>query len=421
MNLRPFILGTVVANLALVSALLWQTARAPDSPLRAGVIVKTNVVTEFVDEPATRPPEVKVPGSPPFHWSQIESTNYLAYATNLLAIGCPKETARDILTARVADDVRAQMRELIKPFNARFWEAMADEKLDHLLDGTPTEKAVEELKKEGERIQAELQAVLGKETESDKPGLNEHRGHLPEEKQTELSTMDRRHTKERDTLNRELAKAPPAERSAKQKELRDRQGTERRALFTDAEWDESELRRSPQAAKVRELRGLTATPDELRSLARSLRDFDTAHPRPPAPGPNRPELNADFSDKLTEWEAQRKQHFTARLGEPGFAVFERASDPRFHTLLKLARRLDVQAASAAQWLELQTAAQEQERWTRGRAALVDDRRALTPDALALALLAIRVETERTLQAAVGARGWSAYQRYAGNWLKHLDK
>ena len=101
MNLRAFILGTVAANLALVSALLWQTARAPDSPLRAGVIVRTNFVTEFVDEPAARPPEVKVPGRPPFHWSQVESTNVLAYATNLLAIGCPNETARDILQARV--------------------------------------------------------------------------------------------------------------------------------------------------------------------------------------------------------------------------------------------------------------------------------------------------------------------------------
>ncbi|MEQ2008044.1 MAG: hypothetical protein ABMA26_14705 [Limisphaerales bacterium] len=414
MNLRPIILGTVAANLALVSALLWQTARAPDSPLRAGVMVRTNVVTEFVDEPATRPPEVKVPGSPPFHWSKVESTNYLAYATNLLAIGCPNETARDILGARVADDVRAQMRELVKPFNARFWEAMADEKLEKLLEGTPTEKAGEELKKEGERIQAELQAVLGKETKSDKPGRNEQLGHLPQDKQTELTTLNGRHAKERDTLTREVAKAPPAERAAKQKELRDRQGTERRALFTDAEWNEAELRRSPYAARVRALRGFTATPDELKSLARMAGDFDSAYPRPTPRDPKRPDEDPDHKAKLEEREAQRKAQSIARLGEAGFAAFERGSDPRFHTLLKLARRLDVQPASATQWLEIQTAAQEQVRLTRQIAALPDDARTV-------ALLAIRVETERTLQAAVGPRGWSAYQRLAGDWLKQLDK
>lgn len=413
MNLRAFILGTVAANLALVSALLWQTARAPDSPLRAGVIVRTNFVTEFVDEPAARPPEVKVPGRPPFHWSQVESTNVLAYATNLLAIGCPKETARDILQARVADEFRARRRELVRPYNDQFWEAMADEKLEELLEGTPTEKAVEELKEEQKRIQAELQAVLGKETKTDKPGRNKQFGHLPEDKQTELTTLDGRHAKEREALNREVAKATPAERAAKQKELRERQGTERRALFSDGEWAEAELRRSPQARQVRELRGYADKPENLRAQAEVLREFDTAHPRPTPRDPKRPFDDPDFNAKLEERETQRKAQLTARLGEAGFATFERGSDPRFHTLLKLARRLEVQPASAAQWLELQTASQKLVRQTRQNAGLADDARAV-------ALLAIRVETERTLQAAVGARGWSAYQRHAGDWLKQLS-
>ena len=413
MNLRAFILGTVAANLALVSALLWQTARAPDSPLRAGVIVRTNFVTEFVDEPAARPPEVKVPGRPPFHWSQVESTNVLAYATNLLAIGCPKETARDILQARVADEFRARRRELVRPYNDQFWEAMADEKLEKLLEGTPTEKAVEELKEEQKRIQAELQAVLGKETKTDKPGRNEQFGHLAEEKQTGLTTLDGRHAKEREALNREVAKAPPAERAAKQKELRERQGTERRALFSDGEWAEAELRRSPQARQVRELRGYADKPENLRAQAEALREFDTAYPRPTPRDPKRPFDDPDFNAKLEERETQRKAQLTARLGEAGVATFERGSDPRFHTLLKLARRLEVQPASAAQWLELQTASQKLVRQTRQNAGLADDARAV-------ALLAIRVETERTLQAAVGARGWSAYQRHAGDWLKQLS-
>lgn len=38
----------------------------------------------------------------PFHWSQIESTDYRTYVANLRAIGCPEQTIRDIITADVA-------------------------------------------------------------------------------------------------------------------------------------------------------------------------------------------------------------------------------------------------------------------------------------------------------------------------------
>ncbi len=415
MNLRAFILGTVAANLALVGALLWQGARMPGPAPRDGHRTRTRVVTEVVNEPPAPAPVVKVPGSPPFHWSQVESTNYSTYLTNLLAIGCPKETVRDILEARIADDFRTRLRELTRPLQARFWDMMATSgKLDELFEDTPLEKAMEELKAGQKSALSELHAVVGQENKPAKPGRNEHFGHLPDEKQAEVTALEGRHAKELETLKRDLAKAAPAERGAKQKEVRDRQQTERRALFSADEWDEAELRRSPQAAKVRELRGFTATPDELRGLARSLREFDNAHPRPAPRDPKRPNEDPDYKSKFEEREAQRKEFLGARLGEDGFAAFERGSDPRFHTLLKLARRLDVPPATAAQWLELQTAAQEQASQTRANADLTDDARAV-------ALLAIRAETERTLQAAVRARGWSAYQRYAGDWLRQFDK
>jgi len=71
-------------------------------------------------------------------------------------------------------------------------------------------------------------------------------------------------------------------------------------------------------------------------------------------------------------------------------------------------------AAAVQWLELQTAAQTQAQQARQNPDLTDEARVV-------ALLAIRVETERALQAAVGARGWGAYQRHAGDWLKQLGR
>ena len=415
MNLRRYILGTMTANLALVGALLWQAARpaAPAPASRSQPTVMAHVSTEVVSEPAARPAEVKLPSSPPFHWSQIESTNYFVCLTNLLAIGCPKETVRDILQARVADEFRARLRELTRPAQVRFWDRIAEgEELMDLFDDPPLKKAMDELNKEGERIQAELQAVLGKETKTDKPGRNPQVGHLPEEKQAALTELDSRHTKEREALKQPENNALPADRAAREKEVRARHAAERRALFTDAEWAEAELRGSPQAQRVRALQGFTGTAEELRSSTQAVREFETTHPVPNPRDPKLIDLDAEYQAKQLAHETQRKAFLTSRLGAAGFAAFERGSDPRFHTLLKLARRLDLPPATTVQWLEIQNATQAQVRQTRQLAGLSDDARAL-------ALLALRAETERTLRSAVGPRGWSAYQRYAGDWLKQV--
>lgn len=413
MNLRGYILGTVAANLALVGALLWQGAQLPAPGVRGGVSITTNIVNEVVSEASPRPAVVSVPGSPPFRWSQLETTNHAQFLTNLLAIGCPPETARDILEARVADDFRARLRELTLPLQTRFWDlTAADREFSESFKEPELEKQIEALKEARKRVLAELHGLSRSESKTGKPGRNEQYGFLPEAKQAGIAEIESRHGKERDALNREAAKAPPAERAAKQRELRDRQQAERRALFADDEWEEAELRRSPQARQVRELRGFGATPEELKSLARTLREFDAANPRP-APRASG-ETEADARARQDEREAQRKAFLTARLGEAGIAAFERGSDPRSHTLLKLARRLELAPDAAAQWLAVQAIAQEQVR----QISLNAD---LAASARVLAIAAIRAETERTLQAAVGARGWGAYQRHAGDWLKQLDQ
>lgn len=415
MSLRRCILGTMTANLALVGALLWQAARpaAPAPASRSKLTVMAHVSTEVVSEPAARPAEVKLPSSPPFHWSQIESTNYFVCLTNLLAIGCPKETVRDIFEARVADDFRARLRELTRPVQVRFWDRIAEgEELKDLFDDPTLKKSMGELKAERERVQDELANVLSQSTSPAKPHRNPQVGHLPEEKQAALTELDSRHTKEREALKQPENNALPADRAAREKEVRARHAAERRALFTDAEWAEAELRGSPQAQRVRALQGFTGTAEELRSFTQAVREFETTHPVPNPRDPKLIDLDAEYQAKQLAHETQRKAFLTSRLGAAGFVAFERGSDPRFHTLLKLARRLDLPPATAVQWLEIQNAAQAQVRQTRQLASLSEDARAL-------ALLALRAETERTLRSSVGPRGWSAYQRYAGDWLKQV--
>jgi hypothetical protein len=414
-NLRGYILGTVAANLALVAALLWQAARMPAPAPRGGVSITTNVVTEVLAETSPRPAVVSVPAAP-FRWEQLESANHLQFLTNLLAIGCPPETARDILEARVADEFRARLRELLRQLQARFWDTAAvdEDKLEKLFQAPELEEPIELLKAERKRITAELQATLGPGPAKPRDiGRFENFQHVSPEKLAALREQTLKQMEAGKLLEAELtaAKADRATRDAKLREHRELHSAARRALFTDAEWAESELRGSSEARGVRELRGYSASPGELRALAVSLREFAAANPVPRASSPT-PVPTPELINSREKWSAARNQFLTARLGNAGFAAFERGSDPRFHTLLKLAQRLEQPTETAAHWLALQTAALNQARQIREHAAL-------TPEARAAALQAIRAETERALQSAVGARGWGAYQRHAAGWFEEL--
>ncbi len=415
MNLRGHILGTVAANLALVGALLWQAARMPAPDPRGGVSITTNLVTEVVSEASPRPAVVSVPGSPPFRWSQLETTNHAQFLTNLLAIGCPPETARDILEARVADDFRTRLRELTLPLQTRFWDlTAADREFGELFKEPELEKQIEALKEERKRVEAELHTVVGRESKPARRTIESELRYLPAEKELAFSDLSARLLKERQAVDREPGNATPAERAARRKAMFERHQVERRALLSDAEWDEYELRHSRHANHVRNTHGFTASTEELRSLAVALRDFELANPLPVPRDSNRPGDDLNWKAKSQERAAAEKAALTARLGEAGFAAFERGSDPRFHTLLKLARRLELAPEAAAQWLAVQTIAQERSSKLRELGQLDDADRARM-------LLAIRAETERTLQAAVGARGWGAYQRHAGEWLRQLGR
>ncbi len=48
----------------------------------------------------------------PFHWSQLESTNYGTYIANLRSIDCPEQTIADIITADVRALYAGKRREL---------------------------------------------------------------------------------------------------------------------------------------------------------------------------------------------------------------------------------------------------------------------------------------------------------------------
>ncbi len=101
------ILWVTVCGLAALSLRPTSGVRS-DAPVSADPAPMAHSV-----DPNTRPTSVtdappahESPGlqrapipAPPFHWSQVESTNYVDYIANLRRIGCPAATVRDIIRA----------------------------------------------------------------------------------------------------------------------------------------------------------------------------------------------------------------------------------------------------------------------------------------------------------------------------------
>jgi hypothetical protein len=80
------------------------------------------------------PPAVEQTVAPepaaPFRWSQIESTNYLTYVSNLRSIGCPERTIRDLIVADV-ESLYGPRRDRLRQRSAGFSSGLAG-RLDEL-------------------------------------------------------------------------------------------------------------------------------------------------------------------------------------------------------------------------------------------------------------------------------------------------
>lgn len=91
MNARTALFISVLLNLLLLAIVL-----------RMGSgLARQDSEKPFVSVPAAGEQTAAAEAVPPFRWSQIESTNYLAYVANLRSIYCPERTIRDLIVAEM--------------------------------------------------------------------------------------------------------------------------------------------------------------------------------------------------------------------------------------------------------------------------------------------------------------------------------
>ena len=368
---------------------------------------ETNAPVTFVARPAPAP----------FHWSQVESTNYVVYIENLRAIHCPERVIRSLIASELADLYVQQRQQLLAPWQGLIWDEAArvlrsPEKWEKQME--PTRKEMEQkdtqLKEEKNQL---LKILLG-----DAPSAPEQSppkqarvpdalaGYLTEEKQKQVGEIDKKYGKLMVELYEKNRGKPSTERRAQSEELDRQKRQEIQSFMTPGEFDEYRLRTSNASSLRQQVYGFDATPDELRELARKKMEFDEAHPAPQEGN------SAEVKAQREEWQKTKIQlddQYKSVLGADRFAAFQRSQEGDYHDILRVVERCELPAENATRVFDMKRAFEETAQQLRQNTTLNEEERAL-------ALEVIRQETERTVRQTLGDRGFQTYLRYRGDWL-----
>jgi hypothetical protein len=435
MKSRLFIWFSLGLNLVLLAAVCHFALRRPASkparrevrmtPMNESVAAAT---TETNSESAMTDPGVEE-----FSWAQLASTDFKVYRDRLRAIGCPEETLRDIILAEINEKFRPRRAEIVASVQGRYWEITAKGK-NALKEW---ETALEKL--DDER-QALIEEVLGKNP-ADEQTNNEQQTRwwtksyawLPAEKQGRLVELEQESQKRTQAIWEEIGKRPNpqpiAEDNQKLKALQDELTTARQQLLSPEEYSEYRLRNSAAGNWAQHLGGFEATETEWRAVARLKLDYEDAlkqafpetderadtfanrYGLPMPPDPMEASASAEVRRKM---QAELEAAMKSTLGQARFAEFELASNSDYQQTKRIIERYQLPETLAKQAYEMQRTAADLAQVTRNDANL-------SAAARASALAAIRQETERALTTTLGAKVFSTYQEYHGDWLKQLDQ
>lgn len=406
-----------MANVALAGWIAFEIVHPNVQPPKVPWRVVQSIHHEKPSPETNAPVTVVARSAPaPFHWSQVESTNYVVYIENLRAIHCPERVIRSLIASELADLCVQQRQQLLAPWQGLIWDEAAralrsPEKWRKQME--PTEKEMEQkdtqLKEEKNQL---LKILLG-----DAPAVPEQSppketrvpdalaGYLTEEKQNQVGEIGKKYGDLRDELYQKNRGKSSTELRAQSEELDRQQRREIQSVLTPGEFDEYRLRTS-NASSLRQVYGFDTTPEELRELARKKMEFDEAHPAPQEGN------SAEAKAQREEWQKTKVQlndQYKSVLGADRFAAFQRSQEGDYQDILRVVERCELPAENATRVFDMKRAFEETAQQLRQNTTLNEEERAL-------ALEVIRQETERTVRQTLGDRGFQTYLRYRGDWL-----
>jgi len=313
---------SILLNLVLGILFVCGKIFQPDPrPVPANLPAQTNHAARSASNPPSLQ-TVLVP-APKFHWSQIESTDYLAYIENLRAIGCPEETIRDIIVADVNKLYAPRYAALAGTVPELAWWGRYDQRQPLRAELAAQLRDLHEEKKallvrllgpgmETERALAEESVALVRE--------NNLFSFLPESKQTAVRRLVRHYETLLEWGEAQWRGLPSDESDALREELKANRDRELAALLTREELYEFDLRFSLTADTIRDHYGrANLTEAEFRELYERRREFERQNPEA----------------TVEDWQGLEAE-YAKRLGPDRFLDLQRQNDSMWRALQEVA-------------------------------------------------------------------------------------
>jgi hypothetical protein len=344
------------------------------------------------------------------------SDDLKVYRDNLLAIGCPRPTVRDIIKGEINERFAPRRQALLNDVESRFWDcvlrggeqAVREEAVNLFLTmRTEREKMIYDLLGEGFGAAEAAERI-------ERENFQSRFSWLAPEKRDRLYALEQKRLQELkdwtktapEFANRELTPEESQRLQAIRKEFEDG----RNELLTPDEQEEFRLQQSNESLWAADLAGFEATKEEWKSVTQLRKETEEARQKL---------LYSDLSDderqttsaKLDEalGESLRKL-----LGAERYAEYARAGDDRFQGIYKVTQRYGLAESVAIQAYELQQSAMAQADKVRNDPGLAADARQKT-------LSALQQDTEQELAKTLGPTVLSTFKEYGGDWLDKLSQ
>jgi hypothetical protein len=344
-------------------------------------------------------------------WNELASADWGEFRTNLLTVGCPSETVRDILLAALRRERYAERRPILAAVNPIFWDEIARHGFKPKTG--PLKEALEKLEELDKKHNALEQTVLaelstGSEAEErlrKRRGLEGQFSHLEPAVQQKVIELEEARERKREELIAEhrderggLTKEVLATLNQLEKDqvlaLEELMGPE-----AAAEW---KLRTGGHANWAANLRGFEASPEELQQIA----EWKLESRIDPDNGMDEDQLNTLRAAQATVVNERIRE----LLGDERYAIVQQANDRNYIQLYDLAERFELPPQVVSQGLQMQRDAQAAGEQVRANQQLTAAQRRD-------ALQAIQRESQQAFEQLLGPEAYYTYQRQGGEWLR----
>ncbi len=323
---------SAVVNVVLLVALflVWQT----DPPMEV-TLVRPPTVTNILKPMRTN---VTVEARS-LRWSDIESTNYFLYISNLRGFGCPEPTLRDIITAEI-DELYADRlaREVVTPAH-QWWRTTPDPELKRLANEQKEALDAERRQLLAQLLGPEAQAAVAETRRQDSPTPLDGPilGSLTDAKRILVRGIEERHRDRVAALSASDEDAPPNPPEADEIARSEADArAELARVLSPEELEEYLLRYSRTADQLRsQTAKFEPTQEEFRALFRAV---DPLNQELAA-------LSDDASEKAdierVELLAKREAAMEDVLDTKRYAQLQLTQDPYYIAVRDTAKRLSL--------------------------------------------------------------------------------